>query len=190
MDGLCLLRSTSINLLMRLSSASRFISTRVVLEAPYRGTLAHGFLTLSLLPQFQRQVAELRGISRTIHHGVNRLLIHPAIRNGVRIHAVQALFATARVDPDTSCLTSECSIEIDGETKQKGCLSCMESRWRETGAVGCAARRPSGGGSFSEFQSRYGPSMHFVRAVGQTHRPCVGPRSCQPEVTADPRSAV
>ena len=117
MDGLCLLRSTSTHLLIRLSSASRFIATRVVLEAPYRGTLAHGFLTLSLLPQFQRQVAELRGISRTIRHGVNRLLIPPAVRNGVRIHAVQALFATARVDPDTSCLTSECSIEIDGETK-------------------------------------------------------------------------
>ena len=117
MDGLCLLRSTSTHLLIRLSSAGRFISTRVVLEAPYRGTLAHGFLTLSLLPHFQRQVAELRGISRTIHHGANRLLIPPAVRNGARIHAVQALLATARVDPDTSCLTSECSIEIDGETK-------------------------------------------------------------------------
>ena len=117
MDGLCLLRSTSTHLLIRLSSASRFISTRVVLEAPYRGTIAHGFLTLALLPHFQRQIAELRGISRTIHHGANRLLIPPAVRNGARIHAVQTLFATARVDPDTSCLTSECSIEIDGETK-------------------------------------------------------------------------
>ena len=90
---------------------------RAAAESPYGATIAHGFLTLSLLPHFQRQIAELRGISRVINYGTNRVRFPAAVRTGARVRAVQTLLATARVDPGTLCLTCEFIIEIDGEIK-------------------------------------------------------------------------
>ncbi len=90
---------------------------RAAVESPYGATIAHGFLTLSLLPHFQRQIAELRGISRVINYGTNRVRFPAAVRTGARIRAVQTLLATARVDPGTLRLTCEFIIEIDGEIK-------------------------------------------------------------------------
>ena len=90
---------------------------RAAAESPYGSTIAHGFLTLSLLPYFQRQIAELRGISRVINYGTNRVRFPAAVRTGARVRAVQTLLATARVDPGTLRLTCEFIIEIDGEIK-------------------------------------------------------------------------
>ena len=90
---------------------------RAAAESPYGATIAHGFLTLSLLPHFQRQIAELRGISRVINYGTNRVRFPAAVRTGARVRAVQTLLATARVDPGTLRLTCEFIIEIDGEIK-------------------------------------------------------------------------
>jgi len=90
---------------------------RAAVESPYGATIAHGFLTLSLLPHFQRQIAELRGISRVINYGTNRVRFPAAVRTGARVRAVQTLLATARVDPGTLRLTCEFIIEIDGEIK-------------------------------------------------------------------------
>ena len=90
---------------------------RAAVESPYGATIAHGFLTLSLLPNFQRQIAELRGISRVINYGTNRVRFPAAVRTGARVRAVQTLLATARVDPGTLRLTCEFIIEIDGEIK-------------------------------------------------------------------------
>ena len=90
---------------------------RAAAESPYGATIAHGFLTLSLLPHFQRQITELRGISRVINYGTNRVRFPAAVRTGARVRAVQTLLATARVDPGTLRLTCEFIIEIDGEIK-------------------------------------------------------------------------
>jgi len=90
---------------------------RAAAESPYGATIAHGFLTLSLLPHFQQQIAELCGISRVINYGTNRVRFPEAVRTGARVRAVQTLLATARVDPGTLRLTCEFIIEIDGEIK-------------------------------------------------------------------------
>ena len=45
---------------------------RAVRESPYGTTIAHGFLTLSLVPHFTRQIVDLRGVSRRINYGVLR----------------------------------------------------------------------------------------------------------------------
>ena len=42
-------------------------------ESPYGGPVAHGFLTLSLIPGFRSQILTLTGVSRVINYGVNRV---------------------------------------------------------------------------------------------------------------------
>ena len=90
---------------------------RAASESPYGTTIAHGFLTLSLVPHFTRQIADLRCVSRRINYGVNRVRFPNAVRTGRRVRGVQTLLATTRVDPGTVRFTSQVVIEIEGETK-------------------------------------------------------------------------
>jgi acyl dehydratase len=57
-------------------------------ESPFNATIAHGFLTLSLLPQFMREVLEIKsGVRMGINYGLNRLRFISPARAGTRIRA-------------------------------------------------------------------------------------------------------
>jgi len=57
-------------------------------ESPYGATVAHGFLTLSLLSHFVRQAIHLPGeVERTINYGLNRVRFPAPVRAGETIRA-------------------------------------------------------------------------------------------------------
>ncbi len=90
---------------------------RAARESPYGTTIAHGFLTLSLVPHFTGQIAELTGVSRRINYGVNKVRFPNAVRTGARVRGTQTLLTVTRVGSDAARFTSQVVIEIDGETK-------------------------------------------------------------------------
>lgn len=64
-------------------------------ESPFKATIAHGFLTLSLLPQFMPQVLQIKGGMRMgINYGLNRLRFVSPVRAGARIRARFTLQST------------------------------------------------------------------------------------------------
>ncbi len=86
-------------------------------ESPYRTTIAHGFLTLSLLSQLQRQIVEFRGdASRVINYGLNRVRFPAAVTAGARIRARSSLTELAEVEGGTQ-LTWTVTVEIEGQEK-------------------------------------------------------------------------
>ena len=61
-------------------------------ESPYKTTIAHGFLTLSLLSYFMKQALEIRsGMRMGINYGLNRVRFSSPVRTGSRIRARVAL---------------------------------------------------------------------------------------------------
>ena len=57
-------------------------------ESPYGATIAHGFLTLSLMSYFLKEAIELPGeVRRTINYGLNRVRFPAAVRAGENIRA-------------------------------------------------------------------------------------------------------
>ena len=90
---------------------------RAARESPYGTTIAHGFLTLSLIPHFRQQIAEVRGVARAINYGVNKVRFPSAVRRDVRVRGVQTLLTTTRVAAGTIRLTSQFVVEVEGETK-------------------------------------------------------------------------
>lgn len=55
-------------------------------ESPFKTTIAHGFLTLSLLPQFMPQVLRIKSGARMgINYGLNRLRFVSPVLSGSRI---------------------------------------------------------------------------------------------------------
>jgi len=56
-------------------------------ESPYGTTIAHGFLTLSLLSWFLKQAIEVRGVQMGVNYGVNRVRFPAPVPAGARIRA-------------------------------------------------------------------------------------------------------
>jgi len=57
-------------------------------ESPYGGTIAHGYLTLSLLPAMRAQVGVVPdGVARTINYGLDRVRFVEPVRAGARVRA-------------------------------------------------------------------------------------------------------
>ena len=57
-------------------------------ESPYRSTIAHGFLTLSLLSRFMKEAIEIRsGLRMGVNYGFNRVRFPSPVRAGSKIRA-------------------------------------------------------------------------------------------------------
>ena len=86
-------------------------------QSPFGGTVAHGFLTLSLIPQLTSQIAEVRGISARINYGLEKVRFPHPVRVGWQVRAVQTVLSSKRLDPNTLRVLSKVVIEIDGVDK-------------------------------------------------------------------------
>jgi acyl dehydratase len=61
-------------------------SSRARLESPYGATIAHGFLTLSLLSQLAHEALEIKnGIRLTVNYGLNRVRFPSPVRANSKI---------------------------------------------------------------------------------------------------------
>jgi len=89
-------------------------------STPFGGTIAHGFLTLSLLPTLRR---DWLGITVDLHpkmsinYGLNRVRFISPVRVGKRIRLRSRLLKVDDIGPNVYQLTYEQSIEIEGEDR-------------------------------------------------------------------------
>lgn len=80
-------------------------------ESPYGAPIAHGFLTLSLLPKFLQDTLPIVGVRMAINYGLNRVRFPSAVRAGSRIRArivLQSIRDVADVAEATYSITVEC----------------------------------------------------------------------------------
>ncbi|MEJ2009613.1 MAG: MaoC family dehydratase [Acidobacteriota bacterium] len=60
---------------------------RAEASSPFRKTVAHGFLTLSLLPQFLASAVRVRGVRLAINYGLNYVRFPAPVRTGSNVRA-------------------------------------------------------------------------------------------------------
>lgn len=83
---------------------------------PFGGPIAHGLLTLSLLPYFQQQLYRVEGTSMTINYGFGRVRFPSPVPVGSRIRAGARLLTTEPVAGGLQA-TFETLIEVEGSPK-------------------------------------------------------------------------
>ena len=88
---------------------------RAAKETPFGGTIAHGYLTLSLLSHLVGQVMpELDGLGTQINYGLNRVrFLHP-VRTGSRVRAQVKLQNVTERREGQFLVECEVTVEIDG----------------------------------------------------------------------------
>jgi len=89
---------------------------RAARESPYRTTVAHGFLTLSLLPHFFGEAVEIRGARMGINYGLNRVRFTGPVPAGSRVRARFALASTEDIDRGVQMQWSV-TVEVEGADK-------------------------------------------------------------------------
>lgn len=85
-------------------------------ESPYGATIAHGFLTLSLLVKFLGEAVELSDVRMAINYGLNRVRFPSAVRAGSRIRA-RIVLQSMRDAGDADEVIYAIAIECEGSEK-------------------------------------------------------------------------
>ncbi len=85
-------------------------------ELPGGKTIAHGYLTLSLIPMLGAEILRVTGVSRGINYGSNKVRFTNMVPVGSRVRARQKLLAA---EPKAGGLqmTNEITIEIEGQDR-------------------------------------------------------------------------
>jgi acyl dehydratase len=91
-------------------------------DGPFGGTIAHGYLTLSLLPRFTWELYTIEGTKAGINYGLNRVrFIHP-VRVGSRIRSTATLTTVDEVPSGAQLVVSHrVDVEVEGTPK----LACV-----------------------------------------------------------------
>jgi len=85
-------------------------------EMPNGKTIAHGYLTLSLLPRLGDSVYRIRHTSRAINYGANKVRFTAMVRAGSRVRLRQVLKTVEDV-PGGVRMTFESTVELEGRAK-------------------------------------------------------------------------
>ena len=94
---------------------------------PFGGTIAHGYLTMSLVNLFLPELIEVRGFAHAVNVGLDRLRFLAPVKVGSRIRAVAELVAAEEIKGAVQAVV-RVTIEIEGSDKP-ACIADTVSRY-------------------------------------------------------------
>ena len=86
-------------------------------EMPGGKTIAHGYLTLSLIPRMAAKLLEISRRSRGINYGSNKIRFISPVPAGSRIRLRQRILSADEVPGDGIRVTSEMTVEVEGQER-------------------------------------------------------------------------
>jgi acyl dehydratase len=86
-------------------------------ESPYRTTIAHGFLTLSLIPALSKDNYRVENAKMGINYGLNKVRFLAPVPVGSRIRLRSELIDAKKVNDNTVDLVVRQTVELDGSDK-------------------------------------------------------------------------
>ena len=89
---------------------------RAAKEMPNGKTIAHGYLTLALIPALTGDFVEVKNLERAINFGLNKVRFYAPVPVGAKLRG-RATVLQARRRAGALMLTSEVRIEVEGERK-------------------------------------------------------------------------
>jgi acyl dehydratase len=97
-------------------------------QGPFGSTIAHGYLTMSLVNHFLPQIVEVRGISMGVNYGANRLRFPAPVPVGSRVRGSAELVEVEDVRGGAVQAVIRVTVEIEGG-RRPGCVVDTISRF-------------------------------------------------------------
>jgi acyl dehydratase len=86
-------------------------------DMPGGKTIAHGFLTLSLIPMLSQQISHINNVRNGINYGCNKVRFTSPVQVGSKVRARAKLIAADPMDKGGVRLTNQVTIEIEGQER-------------------------------------------------------------------------
>jgi acyl dehydratase len=93
----------------------------------FGATIAHGFLTLSLIPTLSDGMVRVEGVRMGINYGLNKVRFPSPVRVGSGVRAVSKNVSVEEVEGGVQ-VVNQITIEIEGQEKP-ACVAEMVSRY-------------------------------------------------------------
>ena len=103
------------------------VDTGKAKQGPFGMTIAHGFLTLSLIPGLTGGLLKIEGVRMGINYGLNRVRFPSPVKVGSRVKASVRNVSVEDVQGGIQ-IVNEVTISIEGETKP-ACVAETVSRY-------------------------------------------------------------
>jgi acyl dehydratase len=97
-------------------------------RGPFGKTIAHGYLTLSLVNCFLPEIVEVRGISMGVNYGCDKVRFPAPVPVGSRIRGVGQLVAAEEVKGGAVQATVRVTVEVEG-SERPACVVDTISRF-------------------------------------------------------------
>ena len=95
---------------------------------PFGGPVAHGFLTLSLIPYLTSQLRRVDNVTMGVNYGLDRVRFPAPVRVGSRIRARATINSLDKLSDEAVQLVTRVTIEVEGSDKP-ACVADMVSRY-------------------------------------------------------------
>ena len=87
-------------------------------QTPLGSTIAHGFLTLSLLSHLSREIAVVpEGVQMAFNYGLDRLRFLQPVKSGSRVRLRTRILEVKEKTPGRLLARAEATVEIEGEER-------------------------------------------------------------------------
>lgn len=93
------------------------VDTEQAAAGPYGATIAHGFLTLSLVPYFISQLRTVENIRMGINYGLEKVRFPAPVKAGSRVRARATLVDMKKVGDGAVQLVNRVTVEVEGGDK-------------------------------------------------------------------------
>jgi acyl dehydratase len=90
---------------------------RATRESPWKGTIAHGYLTLSLTPHLLAQLLTIQGWKTAVNTGLDKLRLSSPVPAGGRVRMSAVIKAVRELPRDGLRVTFAVRIEVEGAAK-------------------------------------------------------------------------
>jgi acyl dehydratase len=99
---------------------------RAAKESPFGSTIAHGFLTLSMVPYLKETCIEYTGVKMGVNYGTNRVRFMAPVKVDSRL---RGRFKLASFEPIKGGVQMvwQCTLELEGHTKP-ACVAELVTR--------------------------------------------------------------
>ena len=101
---------------------------RAAKESPFGGPIAHGYLTLSLLPMLVPQIVEITGFAMGVNYGTDKVRFPSPVPVGSRVRAGAVLDSAEPIDGGLAMAVTV-TVEVEGATKPAMVATSLSRRY-------------------------------------------------------------
>ena len=91
-------------------------SERAKTDSPYQTTIAHGYLTLSLIPHFLDQIIKVENLKQLVNYSVEKMIFRSPVLVNSKLR-MKASLKSAKDLGNICKATIQCSFEVEGKVE-------------------------------------------------------------------------